>query len=382
MRQMTTLFNINQYQQTYKRDWDSATYDSTWDKPDDITEISQDEVSTVVEVLEEEKKEVKSDEISSERWNPAHFGETPRKVDANGNPTIFWDESIEPPDPDDFKSATRIRSSMAEVGKENSNNLIYVAESGQASPSQESSREESNYADCAKLTNFVKKDCGNASPMSQSTTTCATSNSNTEESTSSHHRHHASPLPLKESAWVEQISETAYPQYCDSLTESNPNSSVSKTSPDCYRHPNDPEKNPEHILNRCSGSFESAGTMRNGWLLERDFSLEPDGLAKRLLLVATSGRVVEKFSIEPTPWEHQIRSQSQEARIDRQERSIQPRMVGAGIWTANRVDRPPGVPSGNSITRARRAALGNCLDTRLAAIAWKRVLYLNSLCFS
>ncbi|WP_414623827.1 DNA cytosine methyltransferase [Calothrix sp. CCY 0018] len=99
---------------------------------------------------------------------------------------------------------------------------------------------------------------------------------------------------------------------------------------------------------------------------------------ERLLLVAAS-RSLELEWERATPWEHQVRSQSQEDWVNRQERSLQSRVVGAGIWTTNRVDRPPGTPSGNSITRARRAALGNILDPRIAAIALRRVLYLNSL---
>ncbi|NJM22375.1 MAG: DNA (cytosine-5-)-methyltransferase [Richelia sp. SL_2_1] len=99
---------------------------------------------------------------------------------------------------------------------------------------------------------------------------------------------------------------------------------------------------------------------------------------KRLLLIATSGSL--KFEWErATPWEHQVRSQSQETGNYQEERSIQSRMVGTGVWTANRVDRSPGVPSGNPIIRARRAALGNILDPRIAAIAWERLLYLNGL---
>jgi DNA (cytosine-5)-methyltransferase 1 len=43
------------------------------------------------------------------------------------------------------------------------------------------------------------------------------------------------------------------------------------------------------------------------------------------------------------------------------------------------MDIPTGTPSGNGITRTRRAALGNCLDVRLAQIVWERVLYLYSL---
>ncbi|MEH1981405.1 MAG: Arm DNA-binding domain-containing protein [Nostoc sp.] len=36
------------------------------------------------------------------RWNPAHFGEVPRKQDSDGQLTIFYDDSEEPPDPDDY----------------------------------------------------------------------------------------------------------------------------------------------------------------------------------------------------------------------------------------------------------------------------------------
>ncbi|MEH2263824.1 Arm DNA-binding domain-containing protein [Nostoc sp.] len=36
------------------------------------------------------------------RWNPARFGEVPRKLSDNGQLTIFFDDSDEPPDPDDY----------------------------------------------------------------------------------------------------------------------------------------------------------------------------------------------------------------------------------------------------------------------------------------
>ncbi|MEA5599055.1 DNA cytosine methyltransferase [Rivularia sp. UHCC 0363] len=99
---------------------------------------------------------------------------------------------------------------------------------------------------------------------------------------------------------------------------------------------------------------------------------------KRLLLVATS----RSFKLEwkrATPWHHQIGSQSQEVRLNWQEGSIQPRMARNTVWAANRMDIPAGVPSGDRVTRDRRAALGNCLDVRLARIVWERVLYLYSL---
>lgn len=36
------------------------------------------------------------------RWNPAHFGEVPHQIEVNGQTTIFYDTSGEPPEPDDF----------------------------------------------------------------------------------------------------------------------------------------------------------------------------------------------------------------------------------------------------------------------------------------
>ncbi|MEH2128312.1 hypothetical protein [Nostoc sp.] len=36
------------------------------------------------------------------RWNPAHFGEVPRKLEDDGQISIFYDDSDEPPDPDDY----------------------------------------------------------------------------------------------------------------------------------------------------------------------------------------------------------------------------------------------------------------------------------------
>ena len=99
---------------------------------------------------------------------------------------------------------------------------------------------------------------------------------------------------------------------------------------------------------------------------------------QRLLFIATSRSLKLEWK-RATSWHDQIRSQSQEIMINRQERSIQPRMARTTVRAANRMDILPGTPSGNGVIRARRAALGNCLDVRLARIVWKRVFYLYSL---
>lgn len=63
-------------------------------------------------VLDPEKFSISENDGSSgeaqvdelEPWNPADFGEVPHQVDADGQATIFFDDSNEPPEPDDFKS--------------------------------------------------------------------------------------------------------------------------------------------------------------------------------------------------------------------------------------------------------------------------------------
>ncbi|NJS16019.1 MAG: hypothetical protein HC787_01445, partial [Nostocaceae cyanobacterium CSU_2_110] len=188
---MTTLFDIELYHQPeiqgYKSDWDGAFYDPAWDEPDGLPEILQNKVAVDEEVLEERKGKVGSDEISSDCWNSAHFGEVPRKFDEAGNPMVFWDESIEPPLPDDFESNHEYEQAWLCWEKENSDSLTYVAELEQGFPFGESSPEKSNYADCAKPTNGVEKYCSNASQMSLSMETCATSNLEREKSIALHH---------------------------------------------------------------------------------------------------------------------------------------------------------------------------------------------------
>ena len=219
-------------------------------------------------------------EISeSDRWNPAHFGEMPRKLDSDGNPTIFWDESIEPPEPDDYDTLTEYEEAWHKWEQENLDSLTCAAELEQVSPCRESSQEKSDYVDFAKPTRFVDKGCNNVFPVCQSTTTCATSKLRKEKSTQSLHHRHASPSALKESVWEEPTSETVSPQCCDSLPESNLNFSVSKMYPDYCRLPHTQEESPEHIFKRCSGSFMNTGMMQSGLLSEHQ-GLEPNGREK------------------------------------------------------------------------------------------------------
>ena len=74
-------------------------------------------------------------EISdSGRWNPAHFGEMPRQLDAEGNPLIFWDNSIEPPEPDYYDTLAKYEEAWEKWEKENSDSLTCAAQLEPVSP--------------------------------------------------------------------------------------------------------------------------------------------------------------------------------------------------------------------------------------------------------
>lgn len=220
-------------------------------------------------------------EISeSDRWNPAHFGEMPRKLDSYGNPLIFWDDNIEPPEPDDYDTLAEYEEAWHKWEQENSDSLTCAAELEPVSPSRELLPEKFNYADSVKSTRFVNKSCKSGSLACQSTTRCATSELKREKSTQLPHHHRVSLSALKGIEGEEPTNETVFPQFYNLFPESNPNSFVSKTYPDYCRLPNTQETNPEHIFNRCFGSFMNAGTMWNGLLSERDFISEANGREK------------------------------------------------------------------------------------------------------
>ncbi|NJO59343.1 MAG: hypothetical protein HC836_13830 [Richelia sp. RM2_1_2] len=85
----------------------------------------------------------------------------PRKLDSDGNPMIFWDDSIEPPEPDDYDTLIEYEEAWHQWEQENSDSLICAVELEPVSPYRESSPKKSNYADSVKSTHSVKKYCNN-----------------------------------------------------------------------------------------------------------------------------------------------------------------------------------------------------------------------------
>ncbi|MCC5609760.1 DNA cytosine methyltransferase [Nostoc sp. CHAB 5834] len=108
-------------------------------------------------------------------------------------------------------------------------------------------------------------------------------------------------------------------------------------------------------------------------------------IRERVLLVAVS-RSIELEWERAATWADQARGWIEGFRSDRHRAGSKPGISRKCLQSASWLDKPTGkqisigVPSGNGVIRSRRAALGNALDWRVAAIGLRRVAYLNSLC--
>ena len=213
-------------------------------EPNDVTRIPDSEVSAVVEhpdncskIPQNQKCSCEGDRQVVDSWNPANFGETPRKRDEEGNLTIFWDDEQEPPEPDDFNSLKEYEEAWQQWEK-NSHSLpsVPVSESGSLSP------------DCA-LNNLNSLDFQRLTPtVAKSSTTDIQELRITETS---------NPLPTtnctnfpkqltllpqvlpvshfhsKESAKPQLTTETCSTKSCTLSEKDSQSSQLLKTSPDC-----------------------------------------------------------------------------------------------------------------------------------------------------
>jgi len=101
-------------------------------------------------------------------------------------------------------------------------------------------------------------------------------------------------------------------------------------------------------------------------------------LRERILFVAIAERIVRACGQEES-WHDQARRRFEDSECSGQKRGVKSPVTRSRLRLACGVDRPVGVPSGDRIIRERRAALGNALDPRVAAIAIDRILYWESL---
>ncbi|NEP02038.1 MAG: DNA cytosine methyltransferase [Symploca sp. SIO2E9] len=104
-------------------------------------------------------------------------------------------------------------------------------------------------------------------------------------------------------------------------------------------------------------------------------------IGERLLLVGSSRRLKLNWE-SATPWSEQSREQVETARTDWKRRGGKPGFPREAIRYPQGMDISPGVKNGSSTIRRQREAIGNSLDWRIAQLALRRVLYLNSLCIN
>ncbi|MBN3959243.1 DUF4102 domain-containing protein [Nostoc sp. NMS8] len=76
--------------------------------------IAPTEIRTTIHDPYWDEVEIAPQQAEDNRWNPADFGEVAHKLDDDGQLTIFFDDSDEPPDPDDYKNLNDYHQAWAE----------------------------------------------------------------------------------------------------------------------------------------------------------------------------------------------------------------------------------------------------------------------------
>lgn len=115
------------------------------------------------------------------------------------------------------------------------------------------------------------------------------------------------------------------------------------------------------------------------WLCVSSGHFRAPFIRYRLLMVGVA-RSVEPQWGRATPWAEQVRGAIEKARATEDKSDHQSRLARRSDGASGGVHIPLGVKSRDGVTRERRAALGNALDPRVAAVAIDRILYLNQEC--
>ena len=116
------------------------------------------------------------------------------------------------------------------------------------------------------------------------------------------------------------------------------------------------------------------------WLTLGSGHCDAPFIRERVLLVAVSRSIKLEWEGTAT-WTDQARGWIEEIESDRTGASGKPGISRECLQTSTWLDRPTrkqisiGVASGNGVIRTRRAALGNALDWRVAAVGLRRVSY-------
>ena len=114
------------------------------------------------------------------------------------------------------------------------------------------------------------------------------------------------------------------------------------------------------------GYYIEHGTFSSGWFgakFER----------RRLLLVAKPYGPEPQKQGSAAPWHHEAGASAEKVRLVAARRGLQPGVARGGVCPADWLEPAIGTPSGCGVVRLRRAALGNSLDWRVAALGLLRV---------
>jgi hypothetical protein len=208
--------------------------------------------------------------VNTDKWNKNDFGETSYTSDGN-QLTIFWDDSNEPPDPDDFTNLEEYEEAWKQWEL---NSLTSAQELVQDSASLGCNTDLTSL-EPQRLMNTAQASLNCDTQELTTTATCKASpitehsDCDQKQSTSSQLLPLVPHSPQKAIAKEPTTRETVSPQFLKLLTSTNQNSPQSKTSQVCSPVPTNLEMSVV-TSGMYWGSFPPAGTMRTGLLSEAD----------------------------------------------------------------------------------------------------------------
>lgn len=123
-----------------------------------------------------------------------------------------------------------------------------------------------------------------------------------------------------------------------------------------------------HCLCQCGFDVE--------WLCVSSGHFGAPWLRRRLLLVGKSNSIQLDGA---RSWAEQVRGSIEGFRNSPQGAFRKPGVVREALLSAIMLDQPAGKPNRSSVDRARRKAIGNALDWRVASVALERIKYYEEL---
>jgi hypothetical protein len=216
--------------------------------------------------LQTEESDARERTALGDRWNPIHFGTDPSFKADDEQLTIFYDDSLEPPEPDDFKTIGEYEEAWQKWQDLHSS----ICAPGSVSGSRlQESNSDLNLSESRKST--VTAQTSSVSDTQESITTGVSSplprtvdmDSDQGQSTSSQPHHHASHSAFKGSGKEQLTNEIVSQQSSKSLPDTSPDLLQLKTSLPCSPAPT-PLEIHECTVTTLEASLENQDTLSKG----------------------------------------------------------------------------------------------------------------------